>query len=249
MKMDYRELYGKARDTVKNMAYTFYYSRREHKIMTVMLVIVILVALFWLLKWMANLLAAMAKTVGILLLIALFIWGEHILAFFRDFRQPDSAAGHTMANPMVAESVARFVFGVLQGAGDVLGEYCIMPTDFYETFTPGNWLDLYFGTPVLKLHLLRKPNKDISGVDLGYIKVALQQRIKARLAAGYLTGLPWAAPVCMSTPLVKVVNVDRSDMYLHLGFLLVNDAVSLNAARMSDRPVVLPNPDASDDLF
>ena len=206
-------------------------------ISVVVIALVILLGIF--LIWLLRILA--------LIIVALLLFlGEEIVDLLHSLKH--STKLQDLDDDSVAGEVTTFMHNTVTDVGDVLSGYVGMPSTVYDMYDGSNFREKYCGANVLKLQLLKKP-KDIQNDDLTYIKHALQGAVKSRIQGGYLYGHPWAISAAPDIPLIKIAYVKNTPVYINIGVLLVNNSISVNAARNADKPIVKPSVDSADPLF
>jgi len=128
-----------------------------------------------------------------------------------------------------------------------LDEVARTPSSVNSIYDNSDYSELYNGVTMLKLRVIRK-NRD-KEPDCEYLKIVLQDSVNARLADGYLRGYPWAISANSTVPLIKVATFAYSNLYIHIGILLTNSQVCVNAAQISDTPTLPKVADDTDPLF
>jgi len=154
----------------------------------------------------------------------------------------------TLDDNGVCWQVTAFMFLIFSSMKEVLGSFTILPSSINDIYHHDNYRGAYNHSTILKLHLQRN-QKDVTPADCDYIKKALQAGIDARLRDGHLAGNGWAAPASYNVPLIKVIDVRASELYIHIDILLTNTDKDVQAARLSDRPAPPPSTDDTDPLF
>lgn len=185
--------------------------------------------------------------VGIVLLIVIF-FGEQITDILESRTPTPPMPCLTLENTDVCWEITNFMNAIITESFNILDAYCIRPETINDIFNPDFYITAYNNVPMLTLHLLRK-QADISDEDCAYLKNVLQNKVNARFRDGYFFGYLWAVPAAYNVPLLKIVSVERTEMYLHFNILLTNTPASVQAARLSDRPTPPPRVDDIDPLF
>jgi hypothetical protein len=154
----------------------------------------------------------------------------------------------TLEDYEVRGIVKRCIFEAISSNWGAYSDKCILPKSINDIADITTEFEKFNNAPMLKIHLLRK-QPDLSDEDLAYMRNAQQGTVNARVQDGFLHGYQWAVQFNIDVPLLKVATIEATATYLHFGILLTNTAVSVQAARLSDKPSVAMSADDTDPLF
>jgi len=176
--------------------------------------------------------------------LVLWAFSDEIKAFFKRFFNKRKLPN--LEDDGVCFETTKFMHRVIC-EDKPLDEIVRTPPTVHSIYDNNDYRELYNDVTMLKLRLIRK-NRD-KDPDCDYLKIVLQDSVIARLADGYLRGYLWAVPTDSTVPLIKVTTFDYSDLYVYIGILLTNNLDCVNAARISDMPVLTEAADDADPLF
>jgi hypothetical protein len=209
----------------------------------------------WIKKRPRNAVIAVTSTalsvVGLVLLIKFVLPLLALLGFFYWV----FADGHlkipqvqTFDNTEICDIVTRHIFQMIHSIKDSISDFCAIPKLVTGLYDPNNFRVLYNSVPMLRLRVLSK-NRQIDEDNCEYLKQALQRAVDTGCEAGFLRGYNWAVKAAPDLPLLKIATVEIVGRDIVIGILLVNTALSAEAARKSDDIVVTSIPNDSDPLF
>ena len=152
----------------------------------------------------------------------------------------------TLKDEHVQNELLNFMFEAISSVNSIISEFAMPPKIVTDIYDSSNCIGTNNNAHILKLHLLRKRN-DITNDDCNYIKNALQSAVNSRIQSGYLCH-KWAFTTAR-VPIIKVMTVTFSALFIHFDILLTNNDKSIAAAILADYPTPSTLTDSVDPLF
>ena len=137
----------------------------------------------------------------------------------------------------VCQEVCNTVFDTVINASDILDENIYPPNTVNDMYDSLNYRGMYNDAHILKVRFYAKLNS--SAYYNQRIRDVLQGKLNARVNEGHMS-FKWAKQADTNIPLIKIATVEHSANFFHVGILLTNIKVSVEAARISDSSTPQP---------